>query len=198
MIQCVGSDTTVPSTLYARCKCCLACSSLLCRRLHLRLLSCWQHRKGRSKEVESRIAYTAQILLNSLSFTITDTHLLRGDMFSNLSQACVIRRLTGCENDINHITFRSIILALVALLVAPCSSANTGSPAAFHSLFEKSLLDYGFTPIGGDRVTFQYRKGTSTLILSIHVDDGIAACNDAALYKRFLSDLAKQFELSDQ
>eukprot|EP00961_Rhodomonas_salina_P274476 3708651-Rhodomonas_salina.2 len=70
------------------------------------------------------------------------------------------------------------------------------APSAFHALFEKWLLDHGFTPIGGDRVTFMLRRDIS--ILSIYVDDGIAATNDEKLYKSFLAELAKDFELSDQ
>eukprot|EP00961_Rhodomonas_salina_P242944 3282171-Rhodomonas_salina.1 len=57
------------------------------------------------------------------------------------------------------------------------------APFAFHSLFEAWLLRYGFTAIGGDRVTFLLRRGTSVVLLSIYVDDGIAATNDEKLYR---------------
>eukprot|EP00961_Rhodomonas_salina_P003812 52438-Rhodomonas_salina.1 len=50
--------------------------------------------------------------------------------------------------------------------------------SAFHSLFKSWLLCYGFTAIGGDRVTFLLCCGTSVVLLSIYVDDGIAATND--------------------
>eukprot|EP00961_Rhodomonas_salina_P031875 429528-Rhodomonas_salina.1 len=70
--------------------------------------------------------------------------------------------------------------------------------SAFHSLFESWLLCYWFTAIGGDRVTFLLSCGTSVVLLSIYVDDGIAATNNEKLYRQFLSDLSKDFELSDQ
>eukprot|EP00961_Rhodomonas_salina_P087706 1179778-Rhodomonas_salina.4 len=42
------------------------------------------------------------------------------------------------------------------------------------------------------------QRGISIIILSIYVDDGIAATNDEKLYKSFLAELAKDFELSYQ
>eukprot|EP00961_Rhodomonas_salina_P159764 2151819-Rhodomonas_salina.2 len=74
------------------------------------------------------------------------------------------------------------------------------APSAFHGLFETWLLKYCFKPIRGDRVTFLYREGTSVILLSIYVDDGIAACNNKELYQQllFLTDLGKDFKLSDQ
>eukprot|EP00961_Rhodomonas_salina_P082419 1107777-Rhodomonas_salina.2 len=72
------------------------------------------------------------------------------------------------------------------------------APSVFHGLFETWLLKYGFKQIGGDRVTFLYREGTSVILLSIYVDDGIAACNNKELYQLFLTDLGKDFKLSDQ
>eukprot|EP00961_Rhodomonas_salina_P143744 1934589-Rhodomonas_salina.1 len=42
------------------------------------------------------------------------------------------------------------------------------------------------------------KRGTSVILLSIYVDDGIAATNDPKLYKEFLSALSKDFELSYQ
>eukprot|EP00961_Rhodomonas_salina_P267278 3611621-Rhodomonas_salina.1 len=72
------------------------------------------------------------------------------------------------------------------------------APTVFHSLFESWLLRYGFTAIVGDQVTFLLRCGTSVVLLSIYVDNGIAATNDEKLYRQFLADLSKDFELSDQ
>eukprot|EP00961_Rhodomonas_salina_P213464 2883073-Rhodomonas_salina.2 len=74
------------------------------------------------------------------------------------------------------------------------------APSAFHGLFETWLLKYGFKPIGGDRVTFLYCEGTSVILLqvSIYMDDGISACNNKELYQLFLTDLGKDFELSNQ
>jgi len=70
------------------------------------------------------------------------------------------------------------------------------APACFHHLLEKWLLKYGFTPIGADRVTFQYQKGKDIIILSLYVDDGLAATNNDTLYAKFLEDLGNEFELS--
>lgn len=43
-----------------------------------------------------------------------------------------------------------------------------------------------------------YQEGTSVILLSIYVDDRIAACNNKELDQLFLADLGKDFELSDQ
>ena len=47
-------------------------------------------------------------------------------------------------------------------------------------------------------MTFKLVKGKSVILMTIYVDDGLCAMNDHDLYKKFLSDLAKEFELSDQ
>lgn len=47
-------------------------------------------------------------------------------------------------------------------------------------------------------MTFLLRRWTSVVLLSIYVDDGIAATNDEKLYREFLTALRKDFELSDQ
>ena len=38
---------------------------------------------------------------------------------------------------------------------------------------------------------------SSKLLLTVHVDDGLAACNDHEMYKTFLDALRKDFDLSD-
>ena len=53
-----------------------------------------------------------------------------------------------------------------------------------------------------DGVTFvkNVKKGdesVSKILLSIHVDDGLAACNDKAMYKAFIAAMSKDFDLSD-
>eukprot|EP00961_Rhodomonas_salina_P194133 2621091-Rhodomonas_salina.1 len=62
------------------------------------------------------------------------------------------------------------------------------------------MLKYWFKVIGQDSVTFllQRCKSTTMILLSLYVDNGICATNDVKLYKQFLADLAKDFELSDQ
>eukprot|EP00961_Rhodomonas_salina_P028310 382208-Rhodomonas_salina.2 len=72
------------------------------------------------------------------------------------------------------------------------------APMAFHTLIEKWMLKYGFKVIGQDSVTFLLQCSKSTILLLLYVDDGICATNDVKLYKQFLADLAKDFELSDQ
>eukprot|EP00961_Rhodomonas_salina_P119267 1604859-Rhodomonas_salina.1 len=69
---------------------------------------------------------------------------------------------------------------------------------AFHTLIEKWMLKYGFKVIGQDSITFLLQLCQSTILLLLYVDDGICSTNDVKLYKQFLADLAKDFELSDQ
>jgi hypothetical protein len=38
---------------------------------------------------------------------------------------------------------------------------------------------------------------SNKLLLTVHVDDGLAACNDHEMYKTFLDALRKDFDLSD-
>jgi len=37
----------------------------------------------------------------------------------------------------------------------------------------------------------------SKILLSIHVDDGLVACSDEAMYKEFIAAMRKDFDLSD-
>jgi hypothetical protein len=76
------------------------------------------------------------------------------------------------------------------------------SASGWNQMFSKWLTDYGFTNIDGDGVT--YVKTTrndsgndSKILLSIHVDDGIAASNDEKMYKEFIAAMSKDFDLSD-
>jgi len=69
-------------------------------------------------------------------------------------------------------------------------------------MFVKWLLDYGFTNVDNDGVTFvkNVRKDNGSLskiLLSIHVDDGLAACSDEVMYKNFIDAMSKDFDLSD-
>jgi len=69
-------------------------------------------------------------------------------------------------------------------------------------MFVKWLLDYDFVNVHNDGVTFvknvNKNDGTqSKILLSIHVDDGLVACNDEAMYKEFIADMSKDFDLSD-
>ena len=69
-------------------------------------------------------------------------------------------------------------------------------------MFVKWLLDYGFVNVDNDGVTFVKNvnkdDGTqSKILLSIHVDDGLAACSDETMYKEFIAAMSKDFDLSD-
>eukprot|EP00286_Rhodomonas_abbreviata_P021100 CAMPEP_0181305828 /NCGR_PEP_ID=MMETSP1101-20121128/9952_1 /TAXON_ID=46948 /ORGANISM="Rhodomonas abbreviata, Strain Caron Lab Isolate" /LENGTH=1956 /DNA_ID=CAMNT_0023411799 /DNA_START=677 /DNA_END=6547 /DNA_ORIENTATION=+ len=72
------------------------------------------------------------------------------------------------------------------------------SPGLFHDTLETWLLDYGFEPVGADRVIFKLARGTEKILLSLYVDDGLCATNSQALYDTFLADLSRKFALSDQ
>jgi hypothetical protein len=69
-------------------------------------------------------------------------------------------------------------------------------------MFSRWLVDYGFTNIDGDGVTYVKtqldEKGfESKILMSIHVDDGIAASNNERMYKEFIAAMSKDFDLSD-
>jgi len=72
----------------------------------------------------------------------------------------------------------------------------------WNQMFVKWLLDYGFVNVNNDGVTFvkNVKKGdesVSKILLSIYVDDGLAACNDKVMYKEFIATMSKDFDLSD-
>ena len=72
----------------------------------------------------------------------------------------------------------------------------------WHQLFAKWLTNYGFENIDSDGVTWVKTDtngsgSSSKLLLTVHVDDGLAACNDHEMYKTFLDALSKDFDLSD-
>jgi len=64
----------------------------------------------------------------------------------------------------------------------------------------KWLLDYGFTNVDNDGVTFvqnvrKVDRSLSKILLSIHVEDGLAACSDEAMYKEFIDFMSKKCRL---
>ena len=64
------------------------------------------------------------------------------------------------------------------------------------------MLNYGFVNVDNDGVTFVKNvnkdNGTkSKILVSIHVDDGLAASSDEAMYKEFIAAMSKEFDLSD-
>jgi len=75
-------------------------------------------------------------------------------------------------------------------------------PEASCSWLESWLLNYGFVNVDNDGVTFVKNvnkdNGTkSKILVSIHVDDGLAASSDEAMYKEFIAAMSKEFDLSD-
>jgi len=71
----------------------------------------------------------------------------------------------------------------------------------WNQTFVKWLLDYGFINVDNDEVTFvkNIKKddgSVSKILLSIHVDDGLAACSHEAMYKDFIAAMSKDFDLS--
>ena len=76
------------------------------------------------------------------------------------------------------------------------------SASGWNQMFSKWLTEYGFYNIDGDGVTYvktakNEQGADSKILLSIHVDDGIAACNDEKMYKQFIASMSKDFDLSD-
>jgi hypothetical protein len=64
------------------------------------------------------------------------------------------------------------------------------------------VAHYGFEKIDSDGVTWvkagKKECGAETkLLLTVHVDDGLADCNDPDMYMAFLDALSKDFDLSD-
>ena len=65
-------------------------------------------------------------------------------------------------------------------------------------MFVKWLLEYGFVNVDNDGVTFVKNvnkdNGTkSKILLSIHVDDELAACSDEGMHKEFIATRSKVF-----
>jgi len=85
--------------------------------------------------------------------------------------------------------------------VRQCRRLFYGLKQAAHGwnqMFVKWLLDYGFVNVDNDGVTFVKNvnedDGTkSKILLSIHVDDGLAVRSDEAMYKEFIAAMSKDF-----
>ena len=83
-----------------------------------------------------------------------------------------------------------------------CRRLIHGLKQAAHGWNLKWLLDYGFINVDNYGVTFVKNVknedgNASKILLSIHVDDGLAACGDEAMYKDFIAAKCKDFDLSD-
>ena len=73
--------------------------------------------------------------------------------------------------------------------------------AGWNKMFANWLKQHQFYNLDGDGVTFMKEETVNgkkcKLLLTIHVDDGLAACNDEDMYKKFIGELQKDFDLSD-
>ena len=72
---------------------------------------------------------------------------------------------------------------------------------AWNEHFNDWMKKHGFDNVDGDGVTFIKRKinsdsRVSRMIVGMHVDDGIVATNDEAMYDELIRDLQKDFTLS--
>jgi hypothetical protein len=73
--------------------------------------------------------------------------------------------------------------------------------AGWNKMFASWLKQHQFYNLDGDGATFMKEETVNgkkcKLLLTIHVDDGLAACNDEDMYKKFIGELQKDFDLSD-
>jgi len=77
--------------------------------------------------------------------------------------------------------------------VLQCRRLIYGLKQAAHGwnqMFVKWLLDYGFVNAFVKNVKMD-DESVSKILLSIHVDDGLAACSDKAMYKEFIAAMSK-------
>ena len=68
-------------------------------------------------------------------------------------------------------------------------------------MFAGCLKQHNFLNLDGDGVTIMKEENRNgklyKLLLTVHVDDGLAACNDENMYKQFIDELQQDFDLSD-
>ena len=73
--------------------------------------------------------------------------------------------------------------------------------AGWNKMFAKWLKQHNFYNLDGDGVTFMKEENRNgkmcKLLLTVHVDDGLAACNDEHMYKEFIDELQQDFDLRD-
>jgi hypothetical protein len=71
------------------------------------------------------------------------------------------------------------------------------SGALYFSEISTFLKEYGFKAASTDETLYRLDRDGKTILLSLYVDDGLAATNSEALYKQFLTDLSARYKLSD-
>jgi hypothetical protein len=71
----------------------------------------------------------------------------------------------------------------------------------WNKMFSSWLKQHNFLNLDGDGVTFMKEENRNgklcKLLLTVHVDDGLAACNAENMYKQFIDELQQDFDLSD-
>lgn len=71
------------------------------------------------------------------------------------------------------------------------------SPRLFNQALDKWLQSQGLRPTTADPCLYVQRSGKSVLLLSVHVDDQLIACNNRAELDEFKTKLNNKFECSD-
>ena len=88
-----------------------------------------------------------------------------------------------------------------ALRLKKALYGGRSSGALYAKTIKKWLTDYGFRVSSVDETLFMLSREkdgkTSTLLLSLYVDDGACISNDDELYKEFITALGSRFALSD-
>ncbi|EIW72356.1 hypothetical protein TREMEDRAFT_26101, partial [Tremella mesenterica DSM 1558] len=71
------------------------------------------------------------------------------------------------------------------------------SPRCFNKALDKWLQSQGLLPTKADPCFYSKREGDNILMLSVHVDDQLIACNNRTMLDNFKAALNSEFECSD-
>jgi hypothetical protein len=71
------------------------------------------------------------------------------------------------------------------------------SPRCFNKAFDQWMREQGLVPTHADPCIYTWSNNGTFLILSVHVDDQLIACNSRAALDEFKGKLNKRFECSD-
>ena len=71
------------------------------------------------------------------------------------------------------------------------------SPRCFNKAFDEWLRGQGLTPTRADPCIYTRRQGNTLLMMSVHVDDQLIACNSRSALDAFKHTLNNKFECSD-
>jgi hypothetical protein len=88
-----------------------------------------------------------------------------------------------------------------AILLKKALYGTKNAGALYSKEIKKWLAEYGFKATTVDETLFRLTRvkngKTSTLLISLYVDDGACCTNDEELYQEFLTALQDKYELSD-